>query len=160
MLERFTSLLTTAREISLYATSKWNVLTFAETSVSVPATTTTPFDIYAYNNTGTVALETVNWTNDTTRATALTTQDGVYMNGDTTRRYLGTARTTGASAKTEDSVQKRFLWNECNRVARKLLAQSNSDTWNYTSASWRAANNSTTTGVTRGVRAGTSDRAC
>lgn len=137
-------------QISLYSGTVWQLVSFTERSVSVPATTTTPFDIYAYNNSGTVTLETVNWTNDTTRATALTTQDGVYVKtGATTRRYLGTARTTSSSGQTEDSAAKRYLWNSCNRVPRFLLASSTTDTWDYTTLSWRAANSTTTTGVTR-----------
>ncbi len=136
--------------ISLYNGTKWQLISFSEASVGVPATTTTPFDVFGYNNSGTLTLETVNWTNDTTRATALTTQNGVYVkNGDATRRYLGTGRTTGVSGQTEDSVSKRFLWNSCNRMPRKLLAQSSTDSWTYNTATWRAANNSTTTGVTR-----------
>lgn len=137
-------------KISLYSGSRWQLLAFTQVSVAVPSTTTTPFDVFAYNNSGTLTLETTDWTNDTTRATALTTQNGVSVkSGSTTRRYLGTLRTTGVSGQTEDSVQKRFLWNECNRVPRKLLAQSSTDSWTYTSASWRSANNTTTTGVTR-----------
>jgi hypothetical protein len=137
-------------KIALYASSIWSLLSFAETSVSVPATTTTPFDIFAYNNSGTLALETLNWTNDTTRATALTTQNGVYVkSGSATRLYLGTGRTTSVSGQTEDSTARRFLWNQCNRVPRKLLATSNTDTWTYATSTWRAATNSTTTGAYR-----------
>lgn len=136
--------------ISLYSGTVWQLVSFSETSVAVPSTTTTPFDIFAYNNSGTLALETVSWTNDTTRATALTTQDGVRVkSGAATRRYLGTGRTTGVSGQTEDSKSKRFLWNMCNRVPRKLLALSSTASWNYTTQTWRPANNDTTTGTTR-----------
>ncbi len=137
-------------KIALYNGTRWVYFTFSELSVSVPSTTVTPFDIFAYNNSGTVALETVNWSSDTSRATSLTLQDGVWVkSGATTRRYLGTARTTSVSGQTEDSVSKRYLWNAHNRLPRKLLAQSTTDSWTYNTASWRAANNSTTVGVTR-----------
>lgn len=90
--------------IALYNGSTWDVIGFTEISVSVPSTTNTPFDIFCYSNSGTATLETVNWTNDTTRATALTYQDGVYVkSGATTRRYLGTGRTTGSSGQCEMS---------------------------------------------------------
>lgn len=136
--------------IALYNGTRWGLMTFTEQSVAVPSNTTTPFDIFGYANSGSLTLETLAWTNDTTRATALATQDGVYVkSGDATHRYLGTGRTTSSSGQTEDSESSRFLWNECNRVPRKVLAQSNTDTWNYTTATWRAANNTTTTGVTR-----------
>lgn len=137
-------------KISLYDGSKWLSVTFSETSVAVPATTVTPFDIFGYSNSGTLALETLSWSNDTTRATALGLQNGVQVkSGAATRRYLGTARTTSVSGQTEDSDSKRFLWNKCNRVPRKLLATGTTATWNYGTQAYRAANNSTTTGVTR-----------
>ena len=64
-------------KISLYDGARWKLYAFSEKSVAVPSTTNTPFDIFAYDGGGAVTLETANWTNDTTRATALTLQDGV-----------------------------------------------------------------------------------
>jgi len=120
-------------------------MTFAEISVSVPATTNTPFDIFAYNNGGTLALETTNWTNDTTRATALVLQDGVYVrSGGTTRRYIGTGRTTGVSGQCEDSLAKRFLWNYYNRVDR-YMERNEATEHTYTTASFRQWNNAALT---------------
>ncbi len=130
--------------VALYDGAAWKVLAFAEVSVAVPNTTNTPFDVFAHDNNGSVALETVNWTNDTTRATALATQDGVYVkSGAATRRYLGTGRTTGTSGQCEDSQAKRFLWNLAHRVPRPMQATDSTDLWTYTTAAWRAANGST-----------------
>lgn len=95
----------------------WHSFTSAEMSVAVPSTTVTPFDVFCYDNSGTPTLETTNWTNDTTRATALVLQDGVYCKtGALTRRYLGTCRTTGVSGECEDSEVNRFVWNYYNKV--------------------------------------------
>lgn len=136
--------------IGLYNGSGWDWVTFTERSVAVPSTTVTPFDVFAYNNAGTVTLETLDWTNDTTRATNLTTQNGVYVkSGDATRRYLGTGRTTAVSGQTEDSKSKRYLWNACNREPKKLLAQATNASWSYDTSTWRPAVNSTTVGTTR-----------
>ncbi|MBI1860932.1 MAG: hypothetical protein HYR96_08445 [Deltaproteobacteria bacterium] len=135
---------------SLYSGAIWQLVSFSETSVAVPSTTTTPFDIFAYNNSGILTLETLDWTNDTTRATALTTQNGTLVKtGDATRRYLGTGRTTGVSGQTEDSTSKRFLWNMYNRVPRKLMAYYNVQNFDNTSTSWKSLNGVTTTGLTR-----------
>lgn len=137
-------------KISLYTGTVWNLISFSEASVAVPNNTVRPFDIFGYSNSGTLTLEATAWTNDTTRATALTLQDGVYVkSGDATRRYLGTGRTTSVSGQTEDSASRRLLWSQCNRIPRKLLAQSSTDTWNYSTGTLRAANNSTSIGVTR-----------
>ncbi len=136
--------------ISVYNGTYWDLLSFTEKSIAVPSTTTTPFDIFGYSNSGTLALEVVDWSNGTTRATALATQDGVLVkSGATTRRYLGTARTTSVSGQTEDSTSSRLVWNMCNRLPRKLLAQSGTDSWTYNTAAWRAVNANTTLGQTR-----------
>lgn len=127
-------------QIALYTSGAWSVINFSEASVAVPSTTTTPFDIFGYNNSGSLSLETVNWTNDTTRATALTKQDGAYVKtGDVTRRYLGTGRTTGVSGQTEDSVTKRFLWNYYNRAMKSVQVVPAAATWTYATAAWRSA---------------------
>lgn len=132
-------------QISTYVSSVWTTITFSEVSVAVPSTTVTPFDIFGYSNAGTLTLETVNWTNDTTRATALVLQDGVYCkNGDTTRRYLGTGRTTSSSGQTEDSDTKRFLWNYYNQVPRRLYKVEATGNWTYASATVRAADGDNT----------------
>ena len=131
--------------ISLYDGSDgWITHTFTEKSMSVPATTVTPFDIFAYSDGGTVTLEALTWTNDTTRATALTYQDGIYVKtGATTRRYLGTCRTTSVNGQTEDSKALRFVWNYYNRLERRLeLIDSTSH--DYNTGAWRAWNNDPT----------------
>lgn len=136
--------------LALYNSTLWQILAFTEVSVSVPSTTTTPFDIFAYNNSGTVALETVDWTDDSTRATALAMQDGVLVKaGAPTRRYLGTGRTTSVSGQVADSRANRFLVNYCNPVKRPLLtvpgySDNNAvTTHNVTSTTWVEGNSGT-----------------
>ncbi len=129
--------------IALYDGSNWADHTLAEISVAAPATTDTPFDVFVYDNAGTLTLETVDWTNDTTRATAIVLQDGVYVkSGATTRRYLGTGRTTGVSGQTEDSAGTRYLWNYYNRVKKQLEYYPTTSSWTdaatYTWRQWNA----------------------
>ncbi len=129
-------------QIATYSGSAWSINTFTEKSVAVPATTSTPFDVFIVD--ATLALETVNWTNDTTRATALVLQDGIYVkSGATTRRYLGTGRTTTVSGQCEDSLVKRYLWNVSNRLIRNMLVNDLTGTWTYTTNTMRQANGST-----------------
>lgn len=136
-------------QIGLYSGSTWDVYTFSELSLSLSGyTASKPYDIWAYNNSGTVTLDSTVWTDDTTRATALTTQDGVYVkSGDTTRRYLGTIRITSTTGQTEDSLTKRFVWNYHNRAIRKLYREESTTSWTYNSSTWRQARNSTTNQV-------------
>lgn len=130
-------------QIALYNGTQWGLHTLTEISIAVPATTVTMYDLFVYNNSGTLTLEATAWTNDTTRATALALQNGVYCKtGALTRRYVGSFRTTGSSGQTEDSLAKRFLWNYYNRVVRPMQVTDSTDSWTYTSAAYRQANNS------------------
>lgn len=127
--------------LALFDGLKWVVRAFTELSVAVPATTSQMYDVFAFDSSGVVTLELTAWTNDTTRATALTTQDGVLVKtGATTRRYLGSFRTTGVSGQTEDSIAKRYVWNYYHRVRRQMLVFDTADTWNYTLAAFQQAN--------------------
>lgn len=127
--------------IALYDGNRWKLYTFSELSIAVPASTATIYDVYVYDNAGTLTLELTAWTNDTTRATALTTQNGVYVRtGATTRRYVGSFRTTGVSGQTEDSLAIRYVWNYYNRVRRALRRVEATASWTYTTDSWRQAN--------------------
>lgn len=127
--------------ISLYSGSGWRLYTFTERSLALSGLTASrPYDVFIYDNAGTLTLEVVAWTNDTTRATALAKQDGVYVKtGATGRRYLGTIYTTGTTT-TEDSKAKRFVWNMYNRVPRPMAVFDGTDTWTYSLATYRQAN--------------------
>jgi hypothetical protein len=214
--------------IALYSGSAWQLRKFSEISIaSLSSNPFQVFDIFGYDNAGTVALETTNWNYTTgtitgataaspcvvtstahglsngdmvgisgivgslgtdatnglntkiysvaavaantfqlegsntagltytsggtwakvnsTRATALVLQDGVHCkSGVLTRRYLGTAMTLGnASGQTSDSSSARLLWNNYNRAVKPLKVIEATDTWTYTTATWRAANGST-----------------
>lgn len=126
--------------LALYDGVGWRVYAFSELSLAVPATTNTVYDVFVFANAGVPTLELTAWTNDTTRATALTRQDGVLVkSGATTRRYLGTFRTTGVSGQTEDSAAKRYLWNAYHRVPTPLQRFDTTASWTYATASWRQA---------------------
>ena len=84
------------------------------------------------------------------RATALVSQNGVYVkNGATARRYVGTICITTSTGQCEDSGARRFVWNFYNQVIRPLYAIDTTDSWTYTTAAWRPANNNVTPGVGR-----------
>jgi hypothetical protein len=79
---------------------------------------------------------------NTSRATELMMQDGVYVkSGELARRYLGTIRTTNIAGQCEDSIVKRFVWNYGHREPRQLLKTETASNWTWTAASWRCARN-------------------
>jgi hypothetical protein len=126
--------------IALYTGSAWVLSTIAQLSIAVPATTSQMYDVFVDYNSGTPALSVTAWTNDTTRATALTTQDGVLvLTGSTGKRYVGSFRTTTVAGQTEDSATKRFVYNYYNRVRRPLSKTDTTANWSYSLATIRQA---------------------
>jgi len=117
----------TGNTILLYISGAWKFKSFAELSLSLSGYAANKnYDIWIYDNSGTVTLDSTVWTSDTARATALAYQDGILIkSGDATRRYLGTIRMTGTIVQTgftcEDSNAKRFVWNMYNRTLKKGL---------------------------------------
>jgi hypothetical protein len=126
--------------VSLYDGTKWVSHSFAEKSLALTVTSGKNYDIWLYNNSGTLTLAQTEWTNNTTRATAIVLQDGVYVkDGATGYRYLGTIRASAAN-KSEDSAANRFVWNYKNRVPRSMRKYDTS--YSYTTAAYRYCNNS------------------
>lgn len=129
-------------KISLYDGTNWATYTFTERSLALGTLTSAKnYDVFLYNNSGTLTLEALAWSTDTARATALVLTNGVYLkSGQTTRRYLGTFRTTSATT-TEDSATKRLVWNFNNRVSKNTYVFETTGAWTYQTAAWRYANN-------------------
>jgi hypothetical protein len=128
--------------IDLYTGSAWAAYSFTQRSLALSGLTSgRPYDVFLYDNAGTLTLELTAWTNDSTRATALVYQDGILVkDGALTRRYLGTLYTTGTTT-TEDSKANRYLWNYYNRVTRSMAsALEATASWSYSTTSYRQAN--------------------
>ena len=119
------------------------------------------YDVFAFLDSGTLRIGTgPAWSSATSRGTGAGTteisqDDGVWLNSnDITLRndattyavtggeatYLGTFRTTGSVATTEDSLAKRYVWNAYNRRARAMRVTEATNTWAYTTATMRQAN--------------------
>jgi len=124
--------------IRIFNGSYWIPYTFTERSLSLTLTSGKNYDVFIYDNSGTLTLElSAAWTNDSTRADALARQNGVVVkSGSTTRLWLGTIRASGANT-TEDSKAKRFVWNAYNTRERELENKETTTTWSYATDSWR-----------------------
>lgn len=141
--------------LTLYDGTDWEEFTSAQITLDLSGLTeNTNFDVFAYDNGGTVSLETVAWTNDTTRATSLVALDGLYVkSGDSTRLYIGSFRTT-STGTTERQVlitssgadnTKLLLFNAYSHSQSDLVAKLNFDIsnwYNTTVGTWRVANDS------------------
>jgi hypothetical protein len=134
--------------IALYDGTRWKLYTFTERSLALTVTSGNNYDVFLYDNAGTLTLElSAAWTNDTTRADALALQDGISVkSGATTHRWIGTIRASGSNV-TEDSAGgsssnvggKRFVWNAYNRLPRHLAVIDTTDSWTYTTQTVRQA---------------------
>lgn len=147
--------------IALYTDSVWRVNTFAELSCSLSGLTAGKnFDMFVFKDGSTLKLALTQWTNDTTRASAIAMLDGVYVNNAAmtptvissgiagelaqyTARCVGTIRTTGTTGQCEDSMINRFVWSMDNRVKRPFKITEATANWSYTTATWRPWNNNT-----------------
>lgn len=137
-------------QIVLWDGSDWRPYTFAETSLALSGLTSgKPYDVFGYVSSGVLALELLVWTDDTTRATAVTLQDGRYCkSGDKTRLLLGGIYTTGTTT-TADAAATRYVANVYNQQARRLFscpAYSDGNTvtsYSHTATSWAEANGGT-----------------
>ena len=132
-------------KISLYNTTTglWTVHEFAQLSHSLSGETADKnYDVFAKSTNGVVSLEALIWTADTTRATALVLQDGVYCKtGALDQRYIGTYRITDTTGECEDSFAKRLVWNAYNQVDRALYFLPPENGWSGLGATIQQANN-------------------
>lgn len=137
-------------KIALYNGAGWDIVTFPEISLALGTLTgSIGYDVFVYNNGGAAALEFAAWASATARTTNLVLQDGILCKtGALTRRYVGSFYTQTATT-TEDSKTRRLLWNYYNRVPRFLQCADTTDSWTYTTATWRAADANTTEGQGR-----------
>lgn len=131
--------------ISLWDGAKWVIWTFTERSLALSISNLTNYDVFLYDNGGTLTLETTAWSSSaagtSARTTSLDRLNGVLVkNGANQRRYVGTIRGTGANT-TEDSFVKRFVWNVDNRVVTPMFRHDNTNTWTWNTDSWQQARN-------------------
>lgn len=142
----------TGDRISLYDTtnSKWVVRSTSEISKAITGRTANlPFDVFAYWTGSAVDLEFVNWTSVSARATAIARQNGAWVkSGDASRRYVGTVYATSATTTawvvaTDDTQGKAYIFNVDNRVPVVVRVRDTTNSWTYTTATWRQARAST-----------------
>lgn len=133
--------------------SGWDLVTFSELSIALSGgTASRTHDVFVYNNSGTATLELTAWTNDTTRATALTYQDGrLVKSGSTTRLFLGTVYVNASNqadfiiggAAAGGTAAFLGLANYYNRVLVCPTVRDTTANWTYNSTTKRSLNNST-----------------
>ncbi len=135
-------------QIVIYDGTRLRLYSSAQISLSLTMTSGKNYDVFIYDNAGTLTLElSAAWTNDTTRADALASQSGtIVKSGTTTRRWIGTVRASGSNVY-DDNVGgstggSRFLWNAYNQAQRMIFVEEATTNWSYTSQTVRQARGS------------------
>lgn len=136
--------------VALYdnVNTRWDLYQFTERSLSLSGLAAdTNYDVFIYDNSGILTLEAVAWSNSgagtSTRASAISQLEGVWVKNSDNRRLLGTIRTTSTTGECEDSTFRRFVWNSQNRTLRNLFKAESTVSWVYTTNVFRPYNNST-----------------
>lgn len=141
-----------------------NILANSATGNAGPAAAAnnSNYDYFIWSNAGTPTLTRgPAWTSDTARGSGAGTTElvrvkGVMLNaasitnGPAAQRgtYVGTVRTNGTATvdyqfgalATGGTAGIVGVWNMYNRVNLSMFVQDDTNSWNYTTATWRAAN--------------------
>jgi len=154
-------------KIQLYSGTAWVTHVFTELSNATaqsstgkagPAavTTNSNYDLFVWNDSGTLRLTRGPlWTSATARGTGAGTTELERLNGRWVNKvaitngpgaqlglYVGTVR-TDSSSQVNDSLLKRHVWNNYNRLPRAMRVTDGTTSWNYTTAAWQQARAST-----------------
>ena len=129
--------------ISLLSGGDWKVFNMAALSLGLDLSgmsANSQHDIFLYDNAGTLTLVSNQWTNATTRQTAISQVDGIWVQtSNTARRYLGTVR-ANATPTFEDTEAHRYVWNAYNRIPLAMKVLEGTNSWTYTTTAFRQAN--------------------
>ena len=122
--------------------SKWVYNTFSELSLDVSSLTFHQnYDVFVFDNAGTISLEAVPWTGNITRQVSLSIRDGVLVkNGAPARRYVGTFRTSGTQGQVEDTPARRFVYSHYHRGHREPATSIYVQSYQYNSQVFRPTN--------------------
>lgn len=130
--------------VSLWKSYKFNELSMSLSALSID----TNYDVFIYYNNSNLLLEKLAWTSNTSRSIEIVYLDGIAVkNGEPNKRYLGTFRSTSSNSTT-DTITKRFLFNENNKI-EKFLYSIDNISHTYTNNTIRPYRNNTESGSTR-----------
>lgn len=149
-------------KVELYDGTGWTLRTFTELSQATTDTTKSPaavandscYDLFVWDDAGTLrCTRGPAWSSLTARGTGAGTTELEVLegrevnkvaitNGPAAQRglYVGTIRSDG-SAQINDSATKRYVWNRYNYTRRFCRVTEPTNSWTYSSGTYRLANN-------------------
>ena len=132
--------------IALYTGSFWKPYTFTELSVVVPSTTYRLFDIFVYDNAGTLTLEAVNWNQSTAALTNATNATPIVI----TSNGHGLANNDlVAIAGVNGNTAANGIWSVQNVAANTFELEGSTGSGAYTNGgTWYKLNATRATAIT------------
>lgn len=132
--------------ISLYNGANWLTHAFSELSIAVPSTVYRLFDIFVYNNAGTLTLEVVNWnqstaaiTNATNATPIVITSNGHGLSNNDRVAIAGVGGNTAANG----------IWSVANVAANTFELEGSTGSGAYTAGgTWYKLNATRATALT------------
>jgi len=130
--------------VRLYTGGAWKIYTFSEISLTLTAPaagTYAYYDVWLYDSAGNPTLGlSAAWTNATTRADALATQDGVKVkSADHSRLWLGSVCLVGDANVCYQVSRVRFVYNAYNKVLFPVVVTDSTTQWTSTDTAWHMA---------------------
>ncbi len=112
----------------------------APVSLAVPSSANVNYDVFGNLSSGALNLSAVAWSTDSTRATALTTQDGVAVkSGAVAYRYLGTIRTSDILLDSQATIAAGItMYSGNNTVVGQAFAASTESMSGVAFCLWKA----------------------
>lgn len=133
-------------KIGLYNGSFWKDYLFSQLSVAVPSTVYRLFDIFIYDNSGTLTLEAVNWAQSTAAITGATNATPIVI----TSNGHGLSNTDMvAIASVGGNTAANGIWSVANVAANTFELEGSTGSGAYTSGgTWYKLNASRATALT------------
>jgi len=141
--------------VALYNGTSWEIFIFSEVSVAVPSTLFRLFDVFVYNNAGTITLETVNWDQSSAAITAATAaaECQITSNGHglANADLVGIAGVVGTLGTDVENGINGKVWAVRNSAANTFTLDGSDTTGlTYTSGgTWYKVPNTRTTDIVR-----------
>lgn len=136
----------TSNQITLWDGSAWTQYTFSEITITVPSTIFRIFDIFAYQSSGTVTIELVNWNQTTGTITGATNATPVVVTSNS--HGLTTSDLIGVTSMAGLTSLNGKLWTLSATATNTFTPASSAGNGAYTSGgTWYKMNNTRATAL-------------
>jgi len=133
-------------KISLYDGTRWKMYSFTEGTLTVPSTVYRNADVFIYDNSGTLTLESVNW--DQTSGTFSGATNATPIVGTSTSHGLAIGDMVGVNGLVGNTALNGYVWCVSGTTTNTITFDSSTGNGVYSSGgTWYKINNTRTTAL-------------